>query len=103
MNYILTQVEFLLMPKIPAKFQETEFVPKYNVWLEKTKQVSETLDCADLLKKVIDTLHFSGDLSAVAMELTPQSIEALRLVIELDNDECQVQETIREHVGSCQN
>ena len=90
------------MLKIPAKFQEIEFAPKYRVWLEKTKQVSKTLDCADLLKKAINALHFSGGESAVAMELTP-SIEALRLVIELDDDECQVQETIQEHVGSHQN
>ena len=60
-----------MMLKIPAKFQEIEFAPKYIVWLEKTKQVSKMLDCADLLKKVIDALCCSGDQSAVAMELTP--------------------------------
>ena len=69
MNYIPTQVEFLLSPKIPTKFQEVEFAPKYRVWLEKIRQISQMLNGVDLLRRVISAVCFSEDKSISAMEL----------------------------------
>ena len=50
MNCIPIQVEFFIAPKISAKFQEVEFTPKHNIWLEKINKVSDTIDGADLLQ-----------------------------------------------------
>src|SRR5271155_1186888 len=93
MNCIPTQVEFLIAPKIPAKFQEVEFAPKYNIWLEKIRQVRDTIDGADLLQRAMNTIGLSEDRSTFTVEPPPPPIQAPRLIIELDDDEDQAQGT----------
>lgn len=93
MNCILTQVEFLLTPKIPAKFQEVEFAPKYRIWVEKIKQVSQTLDGADLLKRAMNAVCRGEDKYTFTIEPPPPLIQAPKLVIELDHDEVQAPNT----------
>ena len=95
MNCIPTQVEFLIAPKIPAKFQEVEFTPKYNIWLEKITQVYDTLDGVDLLRRAMSIVSLSEDKSTFIMEPPPPLIQAPRLIIELDDNEDQVQGTAR--------
>ena len=85
MNIIFTQVEFLLTPwKLPAKFQEIDFAPKYKIWMEKIKQVKDTLKYDDLLRQAIGAFRLSQDKSAVTVKLPPLAVQAPKLVIKLD-------------------
>ena len=77
-------MEFLLTPhQLPAKFQEVDFAPKYKIWIEKIKQVEDTLKYDDLLRQVIGAFRLSQDKSAVTVKLPPPAVQAPKLVIEL--------------------
>ena len=77
-------MEFLLTPqKLPAKFQEVDFAPKYKIWIKKIKKVKDTLKYDNLLRQAIGAFRLSQDKSAVTVKLPPPAVQAPKLVIKL--------------------
>jgi len=86
-NYILTQVEFLLTPeKLPPKFQESIFAPKYREWEVKIAKLELHLNYKDLLDKVVKAVQ-SSESSRLTSVVDVSKVEAPRMTVDLPEDD----------------